>query len=118
MAAKQHGTAYVYGVETTNPTAAQILSISVKNSDRNNDKVPNSSGQITSERDDDELKVLEMEIRYTASYTKPAISAKMTIAGGDFAGDYKVTSTDDGRVAQGLATYRITAEQGEYMAYS
>jgi hypothetical protein len=118
MAAKVHGTAFVYGITDTNPTAAQILSIGVKKSDRNTDKVPNSSGQIVTERDDDQLDVLELEVRYAASYSKPAMSATLTIAGGDFAGTYKVTSTDEGQVAQGYATFRITAEKGEYMTYS
>lgn len=118
MAAKQHGTAYVYGVDQTNPTAAQILSTGLKKSDRNADKVPNSQGQIVSERDDDQLDVLEMELRYESTYAKPAISSVMVVAGGDNAGTYKVTGTDDGKVAQGLATYRVTVEKGEYMVYT
>lgn len=118
MAAKQHGTAYVYGVDTTNPTAAQIVSIGLKKSDRNTDKVTNSSGQVVSERDDDQLDVLEMELRYESSYSRPALSSALVVAGGDFAGTYKVTGTDDGKVAQGLATYRVTCEKGEYITYS
>ena len=118
MAETTHGTAWLYGIAETAPTNATILSIGLKKSDRTVDETPAHSGRVAHIRADDQLDELEMELRILGTYSKPAISSKMTIAGGTFAGDYMVTSTDEGKQAKGHVTFKVSARKDEYVTYT
>lgn len=117
MAAKTHGTAFIYGIDGAYlGTSAQITSISRTQSDKINEFVENNSGQVASSIHDDQTDTLDATFRFTASYTRPTIAAKVTIsATAAFDGDYRVTSFAETKSAKGFCEGKITLEKDEYL---
>jgi len=118
MAATVHGTAYVYGVGATAPTNATIISISVAQSDANVSEVADHTGGVISLRTDDQRDVLNMELRVTASYTENVIGSKLTIVGGNHAGEYMVETATEAHSNKDFVTYSVTATKREYLTLS
>lgn len=118
MAATQHGTAYVYGVDATYFTSAQVKSISLRRSDKNNDGVENNSGQLVSMRCDDQTDEITATLVIESAFTRKTVAAKVTFSSGDFAGDYRVTSTSEGKQNKGFVDYTVTLVKDEYLTLS
>lgn len=115
MAAKQHGTAYMWGVDTTNPTSAQVVSARNSQGLEIDDVVLNSSGEIVSRRLDDIKQTLSLVLRIESGYTRPTLGNKITLTTGAFAGDWLVVGTDEGKEVKGFVEFTITAEKLEYL---
>jgi len=122
MASKTHGTAYIYGIDGTYVGSyAQVTSITRTQSDKINEFVENDSGQVASSIHDDQTDVLDATFRFTASYTRPTIAAKVTITNspaGAFDGEYRVTSFAETKAAKGFCEGKITMEKDEYLTLS
>ena len=116
MAATTHGTAYLFGVSATSPTASVIQSITHGRSDSNVNMVDDESGKVVTIRSDAQVDTLELEVKLTASFTRPAIASKLTIVDSgtpSTAGEYMILN--DSLVAQNkdFKTFRITAAKYE-----
>jgi uncharacterized Ntn-hydrolase superfamily protein len=115
MAATQHGTAYVYGVDSQYFATALIVSISRRKSDKNNDGVENGSGQLVSLRCDDETDELNATLRIESGFAAHTVAAKVTIGAGRFNGDYRVTTISESASAKGYTDYQVTMVKDEYL---
>lgn len=120
MPATTHGTAYLYGVDGTYFTSAQIVSISVSKTDKNNDFVENNSGQVVASRHDDQTDTLEATLRIESGFTRHTLAAKVTLAPAEsgsqhFDGDYRVTDIRETKSAKGWVDYAVTMVKDEYL---
>lgn len=118
MAATQHGTAYVYGVDADYFTSAQVTSISLSKSDKNEDGVLNRSGQLVSLRSDDQQDEITATMRIEAGFTRNTIAAKVTLAGTIYAGDYRVVRQSESGTSNGFTDYSVTLVKDEYLTLS
>jgi hypothetical protein len=119
MAAKVHGTAFLYGATgttggTVTYTSAQILRYSIRGSDAAVDYVENNDGQRVTMRTDDTTSELDIELAIQSGFTKPVIGNALSFDGVTYA----IKSVSDARVQKGWAAYSITAESCEYMTYT
>ena len=117
MAAKTHGTAFIYGIDGAYLGAsAQISNISRKKSDSINEFVENDSGQRTSSRHDDQMDVLDCTAKIVTSFTLLSIAAKVTLAAsGAFDGDYRLVDSTETKQSKGFAEYKVTLQKDEYL---
>lgn len=118
MAAKQHGTAYVYGVDADYFTSAQVVSISRRKSDKNNDGVENKDGQLVSLRCDDETHELSATLRIESGFTALVVAASVTLSAGRYSGTYRVTQINETSSAKGYTDYQVTMVKDEYLTLS
>ena len=120
--AKTHGSAYVYGISETAWTYTTILSLSYNIADRNNDEVPNQSGQIAHSRHDDELVSVSVTFQITSAYVAPTVSNTIEIADATevstLEGTYLVKSVGKAKQAKGFTVVTLTLEKGENMTYA
>lgn len=115
MAATQHSTAYVHGVDASYFASAQIVSISRRQSDTLVNEVTNNSGQLVSLRSDDQADELDVTLRIESGFTRKTIAAKVTLASGDFAGDYRVVSTNEVKASKEHVDLQMTLVKNEYL---
>lgn len=81
MAAKEHGTAYLFGVNGT-VTNAKVQSCQASSSDELNAFVKNETGQDIASRHDNEIKTYDIEcIVQATGFTEPDIAAIFSYAG-------------------------------------
>lgn len=116
MAAKTHGTAYLFGVDIAAYFAAgQVTSISVSKADKINEFVEDYTGAVVASRHDDQTDTLQATMRITSAFTRNTMAAKVTLATGDFAGDYRVTDISETKTAKGWTDYAVTMVKDEYL---
>lgn len=116
MAASLHGTAYVYGIGATNPTNAQILSISLSKSDALVDEVPGSDGMAVTVRSHDQRDEMSCELRVLSTYTAVVPGALITIVDSgtpSVAGAYMIKSSTLSCQSKDFYTYSITGTKFE-----
>ena len=118
MAATQHGTAYLMGVDIDYFTSAQVMSISKRASDALENEVHNKSGQLVSVRTDDQRDEVEATMRIESGFTRHVIGAKCTLSASHFSGDYRVKSTNEGKQVKELVEYQVSLVKEEYMTYT
>lgn len=122
MAAKTHGTAWVYGITETAFTNATLLSVTYNRADKNVDYTPNQSGQNAHIRSDDERTDATFTFQIAAAYVEPEIANTITIAGSTeetrYNGVYMVKSVGRPKVAKGFTVVSIVLEKDEYMTYA
>src|SRR5688500_16213389 len=118
MAATTYGVAYVFGVTATSPTASQIISHSLGKSDANVNEVGDGSGAKVTERTDDQRDDLELELKFTASFTEPEIGSVLVVVDAgtpSIAGEYMVKTTNLSASNKDFKTYKVTAQKSEYL---
>ena len=84
-------------------------------SDKLNEYVENDSGQVASSRHDDQTDAVDATFKFTASYTRPTIAAKVTLSAGQFDGDYRVTSFDETKASKSFVEGKISLVKDEYL---
>ena len=117
MAAKTHGTVYLFGVDGAYLGAsAQIINITRSQSDKINEYVTNNSGQVASSIHDDQTDTLDVTFNFTSSYTRPTLAAKATIsATATFDGDYRVESFSETKATKSFVEGKLTLVKDEYL---
>lgn len=115
MAETNHGNVYIYGIDMTNPTEAQVTSVSLAKQDEIVLFSKDSNGKRTGVRCDDQTDSIDIGLHVTSSYTRVAVGAKMVVAGGAFAGNYRVVSTSEDANPENWREIKIRAELLEYL---
>ncbi len=120
MAAKTHGTAFLFGVDGSYLGAStQIMSISRAQSDKINEFVSNNSGQVASSIHDDQTDTLEVTFTFTSGYSRPAMAAKVTLsATATFDGDYRVENFTETKASKAFVEGKLTLVKDEYLTLS
>ena len=120
MAAKTHGTAYLYGIDKDYLSSAQVISISRTQSDKNNDFVEDKDGHVVASRHDDQTDTLEITARIESGFTRHTMAALVTLSttGGQFDGSYRVTNIRETKSAKGWVDYAVTLVKDEYLTLS
>ena len=77
MAAKDYGTAHLYGVAGT-VSNATVQDFSLDEEFANKGTTEDESGNVVERRSDDETKTGSITIKYRSSYTKPAVGDILT----------------------------------------
>lgn len=117
MAAKTHGTAYLFGIDGAYLGAStQIMSITRNQSDKINEFVMNNSGQVASSIHDDQTDTLEVTFTFTSAYSRPAMAAKATLsATATFDGDYRVESFAETKASKNFVEGKLSLVKDEYL---
>lgn len=118
MAATLLGVAYVYGIGATAPTNSTIISLTLAKSDANEQTVEDHTGGTVTVRTDDQRDALDMELKFTASFTEPAIGSVLTITDAhtpSTAGEYMVQTVTLSAQNKDFKTYKVTALKREYL---
>ena len=113
MAATQHGTAYVQGVDIDYFASAQVMSISRRQSDKLVNEVFDKSGKLVSLRSDDQRDEIDVTLRIESSFTRKDIASKVTLSASHFSGDYRVESTNETKQVKDLVELQMTLVKDE-----
>jgi hypothetical protein len=106
---------YIHGVTDTSPTAATFQSLRQAKSDELVTYIKDEAGKRITMRSDDQTTQITGVCKIKTTFTRLAIAATLTIAGGDFAGEYIVMSTDEGQVNGDFTEYTFVAMLPEYI---